>query len=272
MKEKFINYITLKGFSKNTIHNYKSIFDAIIKDDKDIFNKREDEIIAYLCDKIIKNNYSQSYISQYVSVFNITIKEVLKREEKISIPRSKKPVKQPDILSTNEMSMILNSITNIKHKAIIALMYSTGLRVNEACNLKITDIDSENGFISVRKGKGDIERKVMLDGSLLELLRNYYQLYTPNIYLFNGSKGNEYSDRSVQQIIKNAANKVGIKKRISSHSLRHSCFTQLIKNGVDIRHIQRLAGHKNISTTARYLQITDEDVIKIKSPIQGLKL
>lgn len=270
MRQKFINFITLKGFSKNTINNYTSIFDLVIKDDPNIFNQSEDDIISYLCKKVEK--HSQSYVSQYVSVFNIVIKDVLKRSEKIHIPRSKHPVKQPDILSINEMNMILWSIKNIKHKTIIALMYSTGLRVSEACNLKITDIDSENKFISVRKGKGDIERKVMLDDVILNMLREYFKEYRPSEYLFNGLKGKEYSDRSVQQIITKAAKSVGIKKRISSHSLRHSCFTQLIKNGVDIRSIQKLAGHKNIATTAQYLRITDEDVLNIKSPIQGLTI
>ena len=151
-------------------------------------------------------------------------------------------------------------------------MYSTGLRVSEACNLKIKDIDSKNNFISIRNGKGKVDRKVILDDSILILLREYYSIYTPNIYLFNGSKGEEYSVRSVQNIIKNAAKKADINKNISSHSLRHSCFTQLVKNGVDIRYIQKLAGHKNISTTANYLQISDDDVLNIQSPIKSIKL
>lgn len=270
MRQKFINFITLKGFSKNTINNYTSIFDLVMKDDPLIFNENEDNIISYLCKKVEK--HSQSYVSQYVSVFNIVIKNILKRESDIHIPRSKRPVKQPDILSSIEIEKLLKSIENIKHKAIVALMYATGLRVSEACNLKITDIDTENGFISVRKAKGDVERKVMLDSSLLMLLRKYFKEYRPNNYLFNGSKGNEYSDRSVQQIIKRAAANAGIKKNISSHSMRHSCFTQLLRNGVDIRSIQKLAGHKNISTTARYLQICDNDVLSIISPINIIKL
>lgn len=272
MKQKFINFITLKGYGKSTIRNYESIFDNIIKQDELIFEKSEDEIISFLCDKINKSNYSNSYVSQYVSVFNIVIRNVLKRNEKISIPRTKQPQTQPDILSINEMNKILDSIKNTKQKTIIALMYSTGVRVSEACNIKISDIDTENKFISIRKGKGNIDRKVMLDDIILNLLRVYYIEYRPNEFLFNGAKGNEYSERSVQNVIKKAARDVGINKRISSHSLRHSCFTQLIKNGVDIRHIQKLAGHKNIETTARYLQISDTDVLNIPSPIQGLTI
>lgn len=272
MRQKFINFITLKGFSKNTISSYVSILDLTLKECPDIFEKSEEEIIAFLSKKIYEKDYSKSYVAQFVSVFNIILRDILKRENSIKIPRPKKPIKQPDILSISEMTNVLKNITNIKHKAIIALMYSTGLRVSECCNLKITDIDAENKFISVKKAKGDVERKVMLDSTILDLLRKYFLVYRPNVYLFNGSKGNEYSDRSVQTIIKKAAKKAGINKRISSHSLRHSCFTQLIKNGVDIRTIQKLAGHKNISTTAQYLKITDEDVINTKSPILAIKL
>ena len=146
------------------------------------------------------------------------------------------------------------------------------MRVSEICNLKISNIDSNNKCINIKKAKGDIDRVAMLDDSILQLLREYYFEYKPNEYLFTGAKGSEYSVRSIQQIMKSAANRCGIKKNISTHSLRHSCFTQLIKNGVDIRSIQKLAGHKNISTTAQYLRICDSDVLSIKSPILNIKL
>lgn len=239
MRQKFLNFITLKGFSKATIRTYLSLFDIIISDDENIFNKSEDEIISYLAKKIQVNDYSDSYVAQYVSVFNIVIRDILKREDKIKIPRPKKAQKQPDILSVEEVKSILDNIENIKHKTIVALMYSTGLRVSEACNLKIKDIDSKNNFISIRNGKGKVDRKVILDDSILILLREYYSIYTPNIYLFNGSKGEEYSVRSSKTLLRMLL-KAGINKNISSHSLRHSCFTQLVKNGVDIRYIQNL--------------------------------
>jgi site-specific recombinase XerD len=272
MRQKFINIITLKGYSKNTINNYLSIFDIIVKEDENIFKKSKDDIIAFLSKRISEYDYSESYVAQFVSVFNIVIKEVLNRKSKISIPRPKKPSKQPDILSTSEMQKILDAIDNIKHRTIIALMYSTGLRVSEACSLKITDIDSNNHFISIRNAKGKVDRKVMLDTGILNLLRDYYKSYKPNGFLFAGAKGDGYSSRSVQQILSRAVVNAGIKKNISTHSLRHSCFTQLLKNGVDIRYIQKLAGHKNIGTTAMYLRLSDEDVINIVSPIKGINL
>jgi site-specific recombinase XerD len=272
MRQKFFNVIALKGYSKNTIQNYLSIFDLVVKEDAGIFNKSQDDIISFLSKKVTNGNYSSSYIAQYVSVFNIVIKDVLKRRTKIVIPRPKKPSKQPDILSTKEMQQILDSVDNIKHKTILALMYSTGMRVSEACALKIVDIDSQNGFISIRNAKGHVDRKVMLNKKILEILRSYFKIYKPHEYLFTGAKGDGYSARSVQQILSRAVTKVGIKKNISTHSLRHSCFTQLLKNGVDIRHIQKLAGHKNIGTTAMYLQLSDEDVLNIVSPMDKINL
>jgi site-specific recombinase XerD len=272
MRQQFLNLLHLKGFSKNTIDNYISIFDLSIKENENIFNETEENIISFLSKKIYEKNFSKSYVAQYVSVFNIVLKEVLKRSDSIKLPRPKKAEKQPDILSINEMQQILNSIENIKHKSIIALMYSTGMRVSEICNLKISDIDSQNNCIKVKKAKGDVDRVVMLDNSILNLLREYYNSYTPNVYLFIGAKGEKYSVRSIQKIIKQAANRCNINKNISTHSLRHSCFTHLIKQGVDIRSIQKLAGHKNITTTANYLRINDNDVLSIKSPILNISL
>lgn len=272
MRQKFFNLLVLKVFSKNTIYNYTSIFDLTVKDNPNIFNESEENIIAYLSKKIYEKELSKSYVAQYVSVFNIVIRDILKRSEKIKIPRPKKSEKQPDILSSIEMQRILDSIENIKHKTIIALMYSTGMRVSEICDLKVVDIDSNNKCINIRKAKGDVDRVAMLDNSILNLLRKYYNSYKPNEYIFIGAKGEKYSVRSIQQIMKNAAKKCNIKKNISTHSLRHSCFTHLIKNGVDIRSIQKLAGHKNISTTAKYLRICDSDVLSIKSPIQNILL
>ena len=272
MRQQFFNLLVLKGFSKNTITNYTSIFDLSIKDNPNIFNESSENIIAFLSKKIYEKDLSKSYVAQYVSVFNIVLKDVLKRTDDIKLPRPKKAEKQPDVLSQTEVQKILDSIVNIKHKCIIALMYSTGMRVSEVCSLKIKDIDTNNECVHIKKAKGDTDRVCMLDKSVLNLLRKYFVDYKPNVYLFIGAKGEMYSTRSIQQIIKSAVHKCNIKKNISTHSLRHSCFTQLIKNGVDIRSIQKLAGHKNISTTALYLRICDSDVLSIKSPIQNISL
>jgi site-specific recombinase XerD len=161
---------------------------------------------------------------------------------------------------------------NLKHRTVIALMYACALRVSEAINVKINDIDSKNSKINIRNSKGKIDRIVMLDDSLLSLIREYWKVYRVSSYLFEGATGNHYSVTSIQNIVKSSAKKAGINKRISSHSLRHSCLTQLIKNGVDLRRVQKIAGHKNINTTANYIKIIDSDILETESPVKAIRL
>jgi len=188
------------------------------------------------------------------------------------LPRPKMEQRQPDVLSTEEFQLLLNGIVNLKHKSIVALMYSSALRVSELINLKVKDIDSKNKKINIRSSKGKIDRVVMLDESILNLLRQYWGQYKTVEYLFEGEKGGKYSVTSVQNIVKSKAKSAGINKRISSHSLRHSCLTQLIKNGVDLRRVQKIAGHKNINTTAGYIKIIDSDILNTESPIKSISI
>lgn len=271
-KEKFNDIIVLKGFSNQTIRSYLSVFNIIMDEMPTVIEGEKENIVSYLASKIKKQKLSASYVAQFVSVINILLNDVCGIEKKILIPRPKKIINQPDVLTQVEMQLLISSIENIKHKAIVAVMYSTGMRVNEACFLKIKDIDINNGCINIRKGKGGKDRKAILDESIVNILKKYVIEYKPTQFLFMGAKGLEYSTRSVQQIVKKAALKAGINKNISTHSLRHSCFTEMVKSGVDIRFIQRLAGHKNINTTAQYLRIADEDVLKLNSPIKSISL
>lgn len=272
MKQDFENYLVIRNYAASSIKIYLSIFDAIEKDGLDIFSKSKNELMAYLAQKIKINKTSANYTAQFASVCNIVRLNLLGIEDKVKIPRSNKPVTQPDILTINEVQKMIDKTSNTKHKAILALMYATGIRSNEVCNMKIIDINSEEKSIKIKQAKGMKDRVAMLDDSLTIILMGYFLEYHPTEYLFNGAKGGRYSERTVQQIVTSAANRCGIKKRISSHSMRHSCFTQLVKNGIDIRYIQKLAGHKNINTTARYLQINDIDVLNIKSPFSEIKI
>lgn len=272
MRQDFENYMVLKNYAVSSIKTYLSIFDLIAKDGLDIFSKSKNDLMSYLAKKVKENKTSANYTAQFASVCNIVRINFLGIEDKVKIPRPNKPITQPDILTTDEVQNMINSTLNVKHKAILSLMYATGMRSNEVCNIKINDIDSDGKLIKIKQAKGMKDRVAMLDEGLLCVLRQYFLSYKPNTYLFNGATGGKYTARSVQQVVTNAANKCGIKKRISSHSMRHSCFTQLVKNGVDIRHIQRLAGHKNINTTARYLQINDLDVLNIISPFASIKI
>jgi len=265
----FEEKLLLRNLSEKTILSYigniKLISERI---EKPILDITEYDLRSYIV-KDKKRKISSSTQMAIINSFKAFFKEIHGKQFDHSIlPRPKMEQKQPDILSTDEILNILNHTQNIKHKSIIALMYSCAIRVSEVVNLKLKDIDTKNNKINIRSGKGKIDRVVMLDSSVLDLLRKYWDLYNTKEYLFEGSKGGKYSVTSVQNIVKSKAKEAGINKNISSHSLRHSCLTQLIKNGVDLRRVQKIAGHKNINTTAGYIKIIDSDILDTESPIK----
>jgi|688.fasta_scaffold100657_3 site-specific recombinase XerD len=265
----FNELMYLKNFSSSTIKMYNS---SIIQCSKSIKkepeNINETDIRGYLLkNKHLSSSTKMSIINSFKTYFRLCFDRDF--DHKI-LPRPKVEQKQPDILSIEEVQSMITNTANLKHKAIICLMYSCALRVSEVVNLKIKDIDSNNNKINIRNGKGKVDRITMLDSSLLELLRDYYREYKVKEYLFEGAKGEKYSVKSVQCIIKKAA--IPFSKNISSHSMRHSCLTQLIKNGVDLRSVQKLAGHKNINTTANYIKIIDTDITQIESPLSSIIL
>ncbi|MDD4754352.1 MAG: tyrosine-type recombinase/integrase, partial [Desulfitobacteriaceae bacterium] len=175
-------------------------------------------------------------------------------------------------LTALEVSRLMDNLTNIKHKCIVQLLYGCGLRLNELLHLKLTDFDVKNKVIVIRNTNGGKDRLVMLSPLLLESLRSYYNEYHPNEYLIEGQGGGLYSEKSVQTIVKNAALKAGIIKKVTPHTLRHSFATHLVENGTDIRYIQELLGHKSVNTTEIYRHITDFSQAKIKSPLDLLCL
>ncbi len=269
----FKERLLLRNLSDSTIESYVKTIELISKRTGiDIDSITEDVLREYMIDsKKKKRKISSSSQMAIINAFKAYYREVQGRKFNHDIlPRPKVEQKQPDILSVEEIETVIKSIENIKHKSIVILMYSCGLRVSELISLKINDIDSKNHKINIRNSKGKIDRIVMLDSFVLQTLREYWRSYKTSKYLFEGQKGDKYSVTSVQNIVKKSVKKLGINKRISSHSLRHSCLTQLIKNGVDLRTVQKIAGHKNINTTAGYIKIIDDDILKTESPIKML--
>lgn len=269
--QEYKDLMFLKNMSPKTIDNYISVMNAVVKFcKKNAEDVSELDIRKYL---LSKKEYSSSSRMNTINAFKSFYSVVLnKKFDHHVLPRPKVEQKQPDILSVEEVSAILSSVSNLKHRAILALMYSCALRVGEVINLKITDIDSKNNRINIRDGKGKVDRIVMLDETLLIMLREYYSKYKTSVYVFEGTTGGKYSDRSIQSILKSAVKRCGISKNISTHSMRHSCLTQLVKDGVDLRSVQKLAGHKNINTTANYIKMVDADVLNIKSPLSKVLL
>jgi len=188
------------------------------------------------------------------------------------IQRPKKEKKLPVVLCEEEVVKILRQITNLKHKCIIHLIYFSGLRLSEAINLKISDIDSYRKIITIKGAKGKKDRISLLSDAVLALLRKYYKQYRPKEWLFEGQKGGKYSPKSVQKIFHAACFKSGIKKHATIHTLRHSFATHLLEHGTGLRYIQELLGHKNSKTTEIYTHITKKGWDKIKSPIDYLEI
>jgi len=214
--------------------------------------------------------YSYSSMKQSLAAIRFLYLDVLKKEIDFDFfIKMKKPNSLPNVLTIDEVKKIISSIDNLKHKAIISTIYSCGLRISEAVNLEIKDIDSSAMTVKVVNAKGKNDRYVMLSPKLLELLREYFVEYKPKKYLFTGQFGGFYSPRSIQQIFNKAVRIAGIKKRVTVHSLRHSFASHLLDNGTDIRFIQELLGHKHLSTTQIYTHINPVSVKKIKSPFDS---
>ncbi|TRZ42161.1 hypothetical protein DMZ48_14100 [Robertkochia solimangrovi] len=176
-------------------------------------------------------------------------------------------MKLPTVLSKDDIFSIISCANNLKHKCIIALLYSAGLRRSELLNLKLTDIESNRMLIKVRDAKGNKDRYTILSKKMLKDLREYYRQYRPKNNLFEGQTKEQYSANSVGKVVTNTANKAGIKIPVSSHTLRHSFATHLLEAGTDIRYIQLLLGHNSTKTTELYTHVAKNSFSAIKNPL-----
>lgn len=233
----------------------------------------ENEIKDYLHFLIKDRQLSKSYVNQAYSALKFFYEVTLNKPWNMKqIPRCKKDKKLPIVLAKSEVKAIFDITNNLKHKAILMTIYSSGLRVSEAVNLKVTDIDSRNMQIHICGGKGNKDRYTLLSKVNLDILRAYFRIYRPSLWLFPGGGFNKpLTTRTVQKIFENAKMKANIQKDVSVHSLRHSFATHLLENGTDISYIQRLLGHTNIKTTSIYLHLNRVNIISIKSPLDTLE-
>jgi site-specific recombinase XerD len=212
------------------------------------------------------------HVHTAVNAIKFYFEQVMKREKEFyDLPRPKKPFKLPSVLAEEEVITLIQKTVNLKHRAIIMTGYSAGLRVSEIVNLKIDDIDSKRMMMHIKGAKGKKDRMVPLSKKLLEILREYYKQYRPKELLFEGRNGGCYSSRSIQLTLNNAKLKAEIKKKGSTHMLRHSYATHLLELGTDIRIIQELLGHNTIRTTMRYTHVSRKSLDKVESPLDKLK-
>jgi site-specific recombinase XerD len=267
--------LKLRGYSQKTCKAYlwhiKNFVGYYSKCPTELGNL---EIRQYLLQLLEQEKASHSFVTQAVSALKFLFKIVLQRTDATAkLPRPKKEQKLPDVLSQQEVTRLMENITNLKHRAILLLVYSAGLRVGEVVRLKQEDIDSDRGLIHVRQGKGRKDRFTLLSQVALETLRIYFKEYRPVKWLFPGAQpGRHLTERAVQKIFDQGCEKVGIKKDVSVHSLRHSFATHLLEGGTDLRYIKELLGHVNIKTTEIYTHVTERDIRRIQSPLDKLNL
>jgi integrase/recombinase XerD len=250
------------NYSKRTSDNYLSHIKRFINSifDKQIVHLNSKDFQSYL------DNYKFTSVSQQNQVINairFLYKEGLnKKYDKVSFKRPKSEKKLPQVIDTQFILNQLSKIKNLKHKVILTLAFSVGLRVSEIINLKIEDIDSKRMIIHIKNAKGRKDRVVPLSQNVLELLRKYYLEYKPVEYMFNGQNSNQYSIKSCQNIFKKYIDPKG-----HIHTLRHSCFTNLLENGTDLRIIQKIAGHSNVKTTEIYTHVSNKLLTSVNLPI-----
>ncbi len=273
-EKKILNnfYLFLKGkrYSQSTIQTY-TIF---VADFINFHTKRPPEELTnrdvelFIETVFIERKYSVSSQRQFISALKIfTVFYPQIKINNLSLERPKKSRTLPSVLSQEEVLRIIQYTQNIKHRAILTLLYSCGLRIGELINLKLADFHLERKQLIVKKGKGRKDRYVSLADSFLPLLSNYYLSYKPTIYFVEGQNGGKYSAESIRSFLRKSCKKAGIRKLVTPHTLRHSYATHLLENGVDLRYIQTLLGHSKPETTMIYTHVQRKDLMEIQNPL-----
>ncbi len=270
----FDMWMKSRRYSENTINTYANAIEVFLSfyNTKPISEINNEDLIKFNNDYILANKFSASYQNQVINAVKLFFRIVeLKTMRPELIHRPKSPKLLPNVLSKEEIKQILQAPSNIKHKAMLSLIYSCGLRRSELLNLKLTDIDSKRGLVIIRQSKGRKDRVAPLSEKVLELLRTYYNAYKPNIWLFEGQdKKSQYDERSLANVLKQALEKSGIQKPVSLHWLRHSYATHLLENGTDLRYIQEILGHSSSRTTEIYTHVSNHNIQRITSPFDNL--
>lgn len=269
-KEEYLKKIKerciLKGFSNQTIKSYiyhvGKFLDFLFKSR---FNLSNESVKLYLLSQNLSINSSRL---QYASI-SFFFREILGKSFSFEeVPIKKKEKQLPKVISKEKIKEMINLTDNLKHKLIIKLLYSSGLRLQELIDLKRKDIDFERNILNVKKGKGKKDRVTLISDALkLDLLKYYSNNTFHTEYVFEGRDG-KYTKKSVQKVLDEAGKRAGIK--VTPHMLRHSFATHLLEQGTDIRHIQKLLGHSDLKTTEIYTHVSTKDLSKIKSPLDNL--
>ncbi len=266
--------LRLRGFTENTIKSYLiHVKNFLKKVGKDPAKITEEDVKDYISQKMIEEGLSTRTIACIMAALRFFFSEVMKKEDVVRFKPPKQEKKLPTVLTREEVRALIDAAENIKHKALVELLYSSGLRISECLNLKVKDIDFNNLVGVVRGGKGKKDRIFIVSRRAAEDLQTLIIMEDKSSedYIFTGKNRNRpMTPRAAQKIISNLSAMAGITKNVTPHVLRHSFATHLLEAGVDIRRIQELLGHANLNTTQIYTKVSTKELMKIKSPLDEM--
>lgn len=273
LREQMTKDLQLKGITPGTQKKYlREVSMMANYFDKPLEELGEAEVKDYLVHMLETRKLSRGTYRGYVAGIKFLYKTTLNREEvvqKIQYPKAKKTL--PVVLDIAEIKSLLSVTENLKHRALLTITYSAGLRVSEAAKLKVTDIDSKRMMVRVQQGKGRKDRYSILSQTALELLRRYWRQYRPKEWLFEGQKdGTHICYTAIRNIFFDAKKRAGITKPASPHTLRHSFATHLIEAGTSLHHVQLLLGHRSPTTTTVYLHVSRMNLAQVSSPLDSI--
>jgi integrase/recombinase XerD len=271
----FIEWLRSRRYSENTVKTYSEALRTFLRFywNKPLSEISNQDLISFNNTYIIGKKLSASYQNQIVNAIKLFFDKVEGSKMRVDlVHRPKRAHVLPKVLSMEEVSRILNALENIKHKCMLSLIYSAGLRRSELLRMRIRDIDSMRMQLFIHQSKGRKDRIVPLSETILLLLRTYYVAYNPTDYLFEGREGDQYSERSLALVLKRACHLAGIRRQVNLHMLRHSYATHLLESGTDLRFIQELLGHRSSRTTEIYTHVSQSSINRIVSPLDRLGL
>lgn len=265
--------LNLRGYSPNTTRTYLQSFKEfmLFYGEEDPQNLTEFEIRNYILYLIEQRKLSRSTQNQAINAIKFFYEKLLLQPRKVYyLDRPMKEHRLPEVLSTEEVMRIFEAVDNLKHRVMLMLIYSAGLRRSELINLRLGDVDLHRNMVLIRGGKGRKDRHTVVAQNLVPILEQYVNQYRPGFWLFEGAQGDRYSVSSLQQVLKQAVQRAGIPKRVRLHMLRHSFATHLLESGTSTRYIQVLLGHESPKTTEIYAQVTRFALENIESPLDKI--
>jgi integrase/recombinase XerD len=266
-------YLDGVRYSARTNESYLALLELFFKyfNEKDPLEISMEEVSEFVYDFIVTNGYSASYQNQMISAIKTYYRISGKKKIELElIERPRRSRALPKVFSKEEVKRILNSTRNTKHKLLLWIIYSCGLRRSEVTNIMLNDLDRDRSILHIREGKGRVDRIVPVSAKVWDKIDEYIDGFHPVKYLFEGQTGGKYSVESVYRVFKEALHKAGIKKDVGVHSLRHSYATHLHETGLDIRYIQELLGHRSTRTTEIYTHVSRRNLIQERSPIEDM--